>query len=268
MLVRLAEMGRIMRGLQDRPVFGLVNNAGWDEAKPFIQTELDLWKKVIDINLYGPLNLTHIVGRRMAERGAGRVVSIPSDAGRVGSSGEAVYSAAKGGIIAFMKTMGREFAKQGITFNTICAGPTDTPLLASVDATGGGRLVEALTRAIPMCRLAQPADYPGLADIKGYEYYGALANNIEKHGIDGFVNFLAELQIWGTPDQVYEKIMENQKRADAAGSICIFSYGGMPQELAKQNMQLFAEKVLPRLKAHDVGADIGGNGQAIQVAAE
>ena len=145
------------------PVFGLINNAGWDEAKPFIQTEPDLWKKVIDINLYGPLNLTHIVGRRMAERGEGRVVSIASDAGRVGSSGEAVYSAAKGGIIAFMKTMGREFAKQGITFNTICPGPTDTPLLASVDAAGGGRLIEALTRAIPMRRLAQPADYPGLA---------------------------------------------------------------------------------------------------------
>lgn len=145
------------------PVFGLINNAGWDEAKPFIQTELDLWKKVIDINLYGPLNLTHVLGRRMAERGAGRVVSISSDAGRVGSSGEAVYSAAKGGIIAFMKTMGREFAKQGITFNTICPGPTDTPLLASVDAAGGGRLVEALTKAIPMRRLAQPADYPGMA---------------------------------------------------------------------------------------------------------
>jgi 2-hydroxycyclohexanecarboxyl-CoA dehydrogenase len=144
------------------PVYGLVNNAGWDEAMPFIQTEPDFWQKVIDINLFGPLNLTHIVGRRMAERGEGRVVSISSDAGRVGSSGEAVYSAAKGGIVAFMKTMAREFAKQGITFNTICPGPTDTPLLASVDAAGGGRLVEALAKAIPMRRLAQPADYPGI----------------------------------------------------------------------------------------------------------
>lgn len=144
------------------PVFGLVNNAGWDESKPFIKTEPEFWKKVIDINLYGPLNLTHVVARRLAERGAGCVVSISSDAGRVGSSGEAVYSAAKGGIIAFMKTMAREFAKQGITFNTICPGPTDTPLLASVDAAGGGRLVEALTKAIPMRRLASPDDYPGL----------------------------------------------------------------------------------------------------------
>ncbi len=85
-----------------------------------------------------------------------------SDAGRVGSSGEAVYSAAKGGVIAFMKTMAREFARKGVTFNTICPGPTDTPLLASVDASGGGRLTEALTKAIPMRRLAQPDDYPGM----------------------------------------------------------------------------------------------------------
>lgn len=144
------------------PIFGLVNNAGWDEAKPFIKTEPDFWKKVIDINLFGPLNLTHVVGRRLAAHGAGRVVSVASDAGRVGSSGEAVYSAAKGGIIAFMKTAAREFAKQGITFNTVCPGPTDTPLLAAVDAAGGGRLVEALQRAIPMRRLAQPGDFPGL----------------------------------------------------------------------------------------------------------
>ena len=143
-------------------VYGLVNNAGWDEAKPFIQTEPDFWKKVIDINLYGPLNLPHVVARRLAEQVAGRVVSISSDAGRVGSSGEAVYSAAKGGVIAFMKTMAREFARKGVTFNTICPGPTDTPLLASVDASGGGRLTEALTKAIPMRRLAQPDDYPGM----------------------------------------------------------------------------------------------------------
>lgn len=144
------------------PIFGLVNNAGWDEAMPFIQTEPSFWKKVIDINLYGPLNLTHVVARRLAEQGAGRVVSISSDAGRVGSSGEAVYSAAKGGVIAFMKTMAREFARKGVTFNTICPGPTDTPLLASVDASGGGRLTEALAKAIPMRRLAQPDDYPGM----------------------------------------------------------------------------------------------------------
>jgi 2-hydroxycyclohexanecarboxyl-CoA dehydrogenase len=144
------------------PVYGLVNNAGWDEAKPFIDTDTDLWRKVIDVNLYGPINVTHIAVKRMAEAERGRVVSIASDAGRVGSSGEAVYSAAKGGVIAFMKALAREHARQGLTFNTICPGPTDTPLLAKVGAPSGGKLVDALERAIPMRRLAKPEDFPGL----------------------------------------------------------------------------------------------------------
>lgn len=144
------------------PVYGLVNNAGWDEAKPFVDTDTDLWRKVIDVNLYGPLNVTHIAVKRMAEAERGRVVSIASDAGRVGSSGEAVYSAAKGGVIAFMKALAREHARQGLTFNTICPGPTDTPLLAKVGEPSGGKLVAALERAIPMRRLAKPEDFPGL----------------------------------------------------------------------------------------------------------
>ena len=142
------------------PLYGLVNNAGWDEAKNFIDTEPDFWRKVIDINLYGPMNMTHVACRRMAEHGQGRVVSIASDAGRVGSSGEAVYSAAKGGTIALMKTLAREFARQGITFNSVCPGPTDTPLLAAFDASSGGRLAPALERSVPMRRLAQPSDFP------------------------------------------------------------------------------------------------------------
>lgn len=155
------------------PIDGLVNNAGWDTPVSFIDTDLALWKKVIDINLYGPLNCSHVVLKKMAERGAGRVVSISSDAGRVGSSGEAVYSAAKGGIIAFSKTCARELARRGITLNTVCPGPTDTPLLAHTAEQTGGRLVEALTRAVPMKRLAQPEDYPGmvaflLSDDAGY----------------------------------------------------------------------------------------------------
>jgi 2-hydroxycyclohexanecarboxyl-CoA dehydrogenase len=105
------------------------------------------------------LNVTHAVCRRLQDRQEGRVVSIGSDAGRVGSSGEAVYSAAKGGIIALMKTLAREFARRGVTFNAVCPGPTDTPLLASVDAAGGGKLVKALERAIPMGRLARPEDF-------------------------------------------------------------------------------------------------------------
>ncbi len=98
----------------------------------------------------------------------------------------------------------------------------------------------------------------GLADIPGYEYYGKLASNIRKHGIDAFVNFLAELQVWGTPEQVYNKLADHQRRADIGGVIGAFSYGGMPHDVAKRNITLFAERVLPRLKALDVGCDIGG----------
>jgi 2-hydroxycyclohexanecarboxyl-CoA dehydrogenase len=139
---------------------GLVNNAGWDVAKPFLETDVEFWRKVIDINLYGPLNVTKAVLARMAERGRGRIVSIASDAGRVGSSGESIYAACKGGIIAFSKSVAREVARQGITLNCVAPGPTDTPLFAGVDPSG--KLQRALERAIPMKRLAQPDDYPGL----------------------------------------------------------------------------------------------------------
>jgi len=156
---RVAEAVNQFAAVAGEP-WGLVNNAGWDEARPFAETEPAQWRKVVDINLYGPLNVTHVVLRRLAAAGQGRVVSIASDAGRVGSSGEAVYSAAKGGIIALMKTLAREHARQGITFNSVCPGPTDTPLLAGFDASG--RLQDALQRAIPMRRLAQPDDFPAL----------------------------------------------------------------------------------------------------------
>jgi 2-hydroxycyclohexanecarboxyl-CoA dehydrogenase len=142
------------------PVEGLVNNAGWDVSMPFLETDAAFWKKVIDINLYGPLNVTQRVLRGMVERGSGRIVSIASDAGRVGSSGEAVYAACKGGIVAFSKSVAREVARQGITLNCVAPGPTDTPLFAGVDPSG--KLQPALARAIPMKRLAQPSDYPGL----------------------------------------------------------------------------------------------------------
>lgn len=142
------------------PIDGLVNNAGWDLARDFLDTELDLWRKVIEINLVGPLIVTRAVLSRMQARGRGRVVSIASDAGRVGSSGESVYAACKGGIIAFSKSVARELARTGITLNLVSPGPTDTPLFANFDETG--RLAKALERAIPMGRLGQPADYPGL----------------------------------------------------------------------------------------------------------
>jgi 2-hydroxycyclohexanecarboxyl-CoA dehydrogenase len=115
---------------------------------------------VIDINLYGPLNLTRAVLPGMIERGAGRIVSLASDAGRVGSSGEAVYAACKGGIISFSKSVAREVAQHGITLNVVSPGPSDTPLFARFDESG--KLAGALQRAIPMRRLGQPEDYPGL----------------------------------------------------------------------------------------------------------
>jgi 2-hydroxycyclohexanecarboxyl-CoA dehydrogenase len=144
------------------PIYGLVNNAGWDEAKPFVETNLALWKKVIDINLYGPLNVTHAVLKCMAKAGRGRVISISSDAGRVGSSGEAVYSACKGGVVSLMKTLARENSRNGITFNSVCPGPTNTPLLAEITGAGGEKLIKGMKRAIPMGRLAEPEDYPGI----------------------------------------------------------------------------------------------------------
>ena len=142
----------------------LVNNAGWDRMMNFVDTDPAFWRKVIDINLVGHLNLHHAVLPRMAARRSGRIINIASDAGRVGSSGEAVYSACKGGMIAFAKTIAREHARHGIRVNTICPGPTDTPLLASFadDMPGVAKLVERLQQAIPLRRLGQPEDYPGL----------------------------------------------------------------------------------------------------------
>ena len=142
----------------------LVNNAGWDRMMNFVDTDPAFWRKVIDINLVGHLNVHHAVLPRMVVRRVGRIVNIASDAGRVGSSGEAVYSACKGGMIAFAKTIAREHARHGIRVNTICPGPTDTPLLASFadDMPGGSKLVERLQQAIPLRRLGQPDDYPGL----------------------------------------------------------------------------------------------------------
>jgi 2-hydroxycyclohexanecarboxyl-CoA dehydrogenase len=149
---------------QAGPVDVLVNNAGWDKAAPFLSSSPELWKKLIDINLYGPLNMHYAVLPGMAERKRGRVISIASDAGRVGSSGESVYSACKGGVIAFTKTLARELARNNIQLNTVCPGPTDTPLLRSFADEGeaGAKLIDGLTRAIPMRRLGQPTDYPGI----------------------------------------------------------------------------------------------------------
>lgn len=137
----------------------LVNNAGWDRLQPFLDNDPSLWDRLIGVNLRGPINLCHRVLPHMVERGGGRVVNIASDAGRVGSSGEVVYSATKGGVIAFGKAVAREVARHGIAVNTVCPGPADTPLLAELRAAeGGDRVMDAIVRATPFRRLAQPAD--------------------------------------------------------------------------------------------------------------
>jgi len=146
------------------PADVLVNNAGWDRFAYFLTTEPDLWRKIIAINLEGPINLHHAVLKGMQARRSGRVVNIASDAGRVGSSMEAVYSGAKGGIIAFTKTMAREMARSGVTLNVVCPGPTETPLLEALTGSGdqGAKVHEGLKRAIPLGRIGQPDDIAGM----------------------------------------------------------------------------------------------------------
>ncbi|MCK0506648.1 2-hydroxycyclohexanecarboxyl-CoA dehydrogenase [Aromatoleum anaerobium] len=145
------------------PTDVLVNNAGWDKIGNFLSTDKPLWDKIVAINLYGALYMHHAVVKGMVERGSGRVVNIASDAGRGGSSGEAVYSFCKGGLIAFSKTMARELARQQISVNVVCPGPTDTPLLDDICGEGekGEKLRTAFTRAVPFGRLGQPDDLPG-----------------------------------------------------------------------------------------------------------
>ncbi|MBN9530264.1 MAG: SDR family oxidoreductase [Alphaproteobacteria bacterium] len=138
------------------PLWFLVNAAGWDRPTPFLDSDPALWARIVDINLYGPLNTHHIVCRHMREQGGGRVVNIASDAGRTGAGNVAVYSACKGGMIALTRSLAREFARWNILLNTISPGPTDTPLLASFGDT------EGLARQIPLRRLGRPEDFAGI----------------------------------------------------------------------------------------------------------
>jgi 2-hydroxycyclohexanecarboxyl-CoA dehydrogenase len=141
------------------PIDALVNNAGWDVLARFVEGPPELWDRVIAVNLKGVLNATYAVLGRMVERGRGRIVSISSDAGRVGSSGEAVYSACKAGVIGFSKALAREVARDGITVNCVCPGPTETALLASVMAgEQGEKVLAGMRRAIPLGRLGRPED--------------------------------------------------------------------------------------------------------------
>ncbi len=145
------------------PVDILVNNAGWDMFKPFLKTDPAFWQKIISINLLGAMNLLHCVLPGMAERGRGKVVTVASDAGRVGSSGEAPYSACKGGLIALTKTLAREMASKNIQLNVVCPGLTETNMLEQFMQGAGNpeKLREAYRRAIPIGRLGKPEDLPG-----------------------------------------------------------------------------------------------------------
>ena len=145
------------------PVDILVNNAGWDMFKPFLKTDPAFWQKIISINLLGAMNLLHCVLPGMAERGRGKVVNVASDAGRVGSSGEAPYSACKGGIIALTKTLAREMASKNVQLNVVCPGLTETNMLEQFMQGAGNpeKLREAYRRAVPMGRLGKPEDLPG-----------------------------------------------------------------------------------------------------------
>jgi 2-hydroxycyclohexanecarboxyl-CoA dehydrogenase len=142
------------------PIEVAVNNAGWDDFMPFVKSTEEFWDKILDINYKGALRVIHTVVPGMMERGFGRIVNIGSDAGRVGSSLEAVYSGAKGGIIAFTKTLAREVATKGVTANTVCPGPTDTPALRKfLEGSGDGEKVLAgMVRGVPMKRLGTPTD--------------------------------------------------------------------------------------------------------------
>jgi 2-hydroxycyclohexanecarboxyl-CoA dehydrogenase len=145
------------------PVDVLVNNAGWDVFKPFAKTEPAQWGRLIAVNLTGALHMHHAVLPGMVARKAGRIVNVSSDAARVGSSGEAVYAACKGGLVAFSKTIAREHARHGITVNVVCPGPTETALFEDYKQGAGNpeKLVEAFTRSIPLGRIGRPDDLPG-----------------------------------------------------------------------------------------------------------
>jgi 2-hydroxycyclohexanecarboxyl-CoA dehydrogenase len=138
--------------------WAVINCAGWDETRPFVETERPFWERVVAINYLGVVAVTHAFLPAMIERGdGGRVINVASDAGRVGSSGETVYAGAKGGVIAFTKSVAREVARHGITANVVCPGPTDTPLFRAQPE----RLQQALERAVPLRRLGRPEDVAG-----------------------------------------------------------------------------------------------------------
>lgn len=141
----------------------LVNNAGWDRVEPFMENTPEIWEKIININFKAQLFVSRALLPHLIERGGGRIVNIASDAARVGSMGEAVYSGMKGAVIAFSKSLAREMARYKITVNVVCPGLTETPLMEEIRATSewSGKVMDSITRTIPLRRLGQPADIAG-----------------------------------------------------------------------------------------------------------
>ena len=139
---------------QGQPPAIIVNAAGWDRFELFLDNSVEFMDRIVRLNLLGPVKLTRALLPAMVEAHAGKIVNVASDAGRVGSTGETVYAAAKGGVIAFTKSLAREVAAHGITVNCVCPGPTDTPLFRSLPE----KMQAALTRAIPLRRLAEPEE--------------------------------------------------------------------------------------------------------------
>jgi 2-hydroxycyclohexanecarboxyl-CoA dehydrogenase len=139
------------------PIDVLVNNAGIDKIQPFLESEPETWDRLLAVNLRGTIAMCHAVVPGLIERGGGRVVNIASDAGRVGSSGEVVYSGTKGGVIAFSKALAREVARHNVTVNVVCPGPTDTALLDQV-AAASQKLYDSIARSVPLRRIAKPED--------------------------------------------------------------------------------------------------------------
>jgi 2-hydroxycyclohexanecarboxyl-CoA dehydrogenase len=161
----LAEMRAVAAAVEDRAGLDvLVNNAGWDRIEWFLEQDPAVWDRIVDVNFRGQVNCARAVGEVLTERGeGGRIVAIASDAARVGSSGEAVYAGTKGGVVAFHKTLAREFARDSITANVVCPGPADTPLTREMreESDLAERILGAMEEGIPLGRMTHPEDVAG-----------------------------------------------------------------------------------------------------------
>jgi len=152
----------------------LVNGAGWGKTQPFVDSDDEFWQRVINLNFVGPMRLTKALLPQMFERKSGRIINVSSDAGRVGSLGETVYSGAKAGLIGFTKALAREGARYGVTVNCVCPGPTDTPLLAAVPE----KIRDAFIKAIPLRRFAKPEEVAGAIVYFALEQSGYVTGQV------------------------------------------------------------------------------------------